>query len=480
MALMVSVSGIRGLVGQTLTPTVALEFAQAYGTLLGGGRVVLGRDSRPSGPMFAAAATAGLLATGCQVTELGLVMTPTVGRAIRDGQYDGGIILTASHNPGEWNGLKFLDELGVAPDPARARRIAEIRAEQTFRLKPAGFGSIAEDRQAGARHMQAVLSAREVELGAPRGMRVVLDSINGAGCVDTPALLAALGCEVVHVNGAPTGQFAHRPEPIRENLANLCAQVRSSAAAIGFAQDPDADRLAIVDEHGEYIGEEYTLALATQFVLARRPGPVATNLSTSRLVDDIAGRYGVKVIRTPVGESHVARAMLANHCVIGGEGNGGVIDPRISFVRDSLSAISLVLQLLATTGKSVSQLVAELPRYATIKQKFELSRERIEPTVKAVTRAFADRTPNTSDGVRVDFANGWVHLRASNTEPIVRLIAEARQCRSRQAAPQPGRLSRIRTGKSDHRRRRGFQADRRLPARDPACRTACSTRRTGS
>ena len=425
MALMVGISGIRGIVGETLTPAVALEFAQAYGTMLGGGRVVLARDSRPSGPMFAAAAAAGLIAAGCRVTQLGLVMTPTVGRAIRDGRYDGGLIITASHNPGPWNGLKFLDDLGVAPDPERARRIADIRTAGSYPMCSSGYGPIEEDPQAGQRHVQAVLAAREVDLHALQELRVVLDSINGAGCVDTPGFLKALGCDTVHINGQPTGAFAHPPEPIRENLGALGAAVRDARAAIGFAQDPDADRLAIVDERGEYIGEEYTLALAVWSVLARRPGSVAANLSTSRMVDDIAARYGAAVIRTPVGESHVARAMLAQHCVIGGEGNGGVIDPRICYVRDSLSAISLVLQLLAATGKTVSQLVADLPRYATIKQKFEMSREQIAPAVKAVTQAFASRQPNTSDGVRVDFAEGWVHLRASNTEPILRIIAEA-------------------------------------------------------
>ena len=345
MSLMVGVSGIRGLVGETLTPTLALEFAQAYGTLLGGGRIVLARDSRPSGAMYAAAAAAGLEATGCAVTELGLVMTPTVGRAIRDGKFDGGMIITASHNPREWNGLKFLDDLGVAPDPARATRIAEIRDQAAFKLIKTDFSTRAVDNEAGQRHVDAVVAAMEVDTAPLRGMRVVLDSINGAGCRHTPLLLKALGCEFIHVNGEPTGDFAHRPEPIRDNLTDLSEQVRKAGAAVGFAQDPDADRLAIVDENGEYIGEEYTLALAVESVLSRRPGAVAANLSTSRMIDDIAKRHGAKVLRTPVGESHVARAMQANDCVIGGEGNGGVIDPRICFVRDSLSAISLVLQL---------------------------------------------------------------------------------------------------------------------------------------
>jgi phosphomannomutase len=424
MALMISISGVRGVVGQTLTPTVALEFARAYGETLNGGRVVLGRDSRPSGPMFEAAAAAGLMSAGCHVTRLGLAMTPTVGRAIRDGRYAGGIIITASHNPDEWNGVKFLDALGVAPDPALLQRITELRAAGTGGL-PAQFGTETIDAQAGERHAAAVLAARDGDVGALKGLRIVLDSVNGAGCVHTPDMLRTLGCEVVHINAEPNGRFAHRPEPIRENLGDLCAAVRRANAAIGFAQDPDADRLAIVDERGEYLGEEYTLALASWLVLSRRPGSVAANLSTSRLIDAVATRFGARVIRTPVGESHVARAMLAHGCVVGGEGNGGVIDPRVCYVRDSLSAISLVLQLLAATGKSVSQLVADLPRFAMLKQKYELPRERIQGAVDAVARAFADQRPNTADGVRVDFPEGWVHVRASNTEPILRIIVEA-------------------------------------------------------
>jgi phosphomannomutase len=426
MTLMVGVSGVRGIVGESLTPQVVLEFAQAYGTLLAGGRVVLARDPRPSGVMFEAAAAAGLLAAGCPVTRLGVVTTPTAGRAITDGGYAGGMIITASHNPREWNGLKFLDDLGVAPDPQRAARIAEIRTTGAFRpCRTDTCGHAQEDPGAGQRHVAAVLAAQEVDLRAVQGLRVVLDSVNGAGCRDTPNLMTALGCEFMHLNSEPTGEFAHRPEPIRENLTALCDAVRQKGAAIGFAQDPDADRLAIVDERGEYIGEEYTLALAVWSVLSRRPGPVAANLSTSRMVDDLAARYGAQVIRTPVGEAHVARAMRAHHCVIGGEGNGGVIDPRICWVRDSFSAISLVLQLIAATRMSVSTLVSELPAYAMIKEKFEIPRERIQTAVEAVTKAFSGRAPLTADGVRVDFPEGWVHLRASNTEPIMRVFAEA-------------------------------------------------------
>lgn len=426
MALMVGVSGVRGLIGETLTPTLVAEFAQAYGTLLQGGRVVLGRDTRPSGEMFACAAAAGLLAAGCRVTQLGIVMTPTVGHAISTGGYDGGVSITASHNPPPWNGVKFLDRDGLAPDPKLAADIAAVCNEKRAISAKSGFLPIAVDPDAGRRHANAVLAAVEVPTErALRGTKVVLDSINGAGCAATPGFLRSLGCEVVHLNGEPTGNFAHQPEPIAENLTDLCRAVTDHKAAIGFAQDPDADRLALVDEHGRYIGEEYTLALGVLSVLSRRRGGVAANLSTSRMIDAVAERFGCPVLRTAVGEANVARGMRSAGAIIGGEGNGGVIDPRITWVRDSLSAMSLVLQLMAATGKSLGALVDQIPRFAMIKQKFECPRERINAATAAVARAFAAEKLNNSDGTRVDFPDGWVHLRASNTEPIVRIIAEA-------------------------------------------------------
>jgi len=432
MTLMVGVSGVRGIVGESLTPEVVLEFARACGTRLAGGRVALGRDSRVSGEMFENLVAGGLLSTGCEVTRLGVVMTPTMGYAIRQGRYAGGMLITASHNPPPWNGLKFLDDQGLAPDPATATELAAIRASKRF-ATARDFKPVRFDDEAGERHVDAVLAAVEVDLAPLRGLRVVLDSVNGAGCHDSPAFLSALGCELIHLNGEPTGRFAHTPEPIAENLGQLCAAVRETGAAIGFAQDPDADRLAIVDGDGRYIGEEYTLALSAWSVLARRPGPVGANLSTSRMVDALAERFGTSVVRTAVGEANVARGMLEGGCVIGGEGNGGVIDPRISPVRDSLSAMSLVLQLMASTGRTVAALVAELPRLAMIKQKFECERGVIDSAVERVAAAFRDERVNRSDGTRVDFAEGWVHLRASNTEPIVRVIAEAERAADAEA-----------------------------------------------
>jgi len=250
--------------------------------------------------------------------------------------------------------------------------------------------------------------------------------VNGAGGPVTKKLLGELGCEVCAVNDEPTGLFAHGPEPLAENLGGLCDEVRTSEADVGFAQDPDADRLAIVDEKGRYIGEEYTLALAAKYVFSKMEGTAATNLSTSRMIDDIAKGAGAKVIRTPVGEANVAAAMIENNCVIGGEGNGGVIDLRVGPVRDSLVAIALVLQLMAETGKMIGELVREIGGYYMSKDKFRVDGRQAEEIFARAAIALAGAKVNKSDGYRFDFDDGWVHIRASNTEPVVRVIVEAR------------------------------------------------------
>jgi phosphomannomutase len=277
-----------------------------------------------------------------------------------------------------------------------------------------------------ALHVKRVMERVDVLGISSKRFKVVLDSVNGAGCVATATLLNKLGCQVIHLNATPNGQFAHEPEPTAQNLTALADEVRRQRAAVGFAQDPDADRVAIVDENGTYIGEEYSLALAAQLVLSKKPGAVAAaNLSTSRMIDDIAAKFGGRVLRTPVGEANVVQAMLAGGATIGGEGNGGVIDPRIVPGRDSLVGMAYVLQLMASTGKTVSQLVAELPRYEIVKTKFECRREDANRAVEAVKQAFAKEKVDTQDGVRIDWAQAWVHARPSNTEPIMRIIAEA-------------------------------------------------------
>jgi len=429
--LMVTVSGVRGTIGKTLTPQVACDFGCAFGTMLGAGKTVaVGRDSRPSGPMIRSAVTAGLLATGVHVVDLGLVTTPGTALMTRLLSADGGVVITASHNPSEYNGIKFLDPKGTGLTAANAGRLKAVWESRQYSLAAAdGQGTETKNAKAHGRHVDAVCGVVDVTGIAARRFKVVLDSVNGAGCVVTPMLLGALGCEVAHLNAEANGRFAHPPEPIAENLTGLCEAVRRHHADVGFAVDPDGDRLVIVDENGDFIGEEYTLALTAAFVLRRRQGKLAANLATSRMIDDIAGAAGVEVVRAPTGEANVAEAMAREGCIFGGEGNGGVIEPRVVPVRDSLVGIAYLLQYLAETGQTVSRLAAEIPRYEMVKTKFSCPAG-VAPEIAARTRRlFAAREGvrfNDADGLRVDLPDRWVSVRASNTEPILRIFAEAR------------------------------------------------------
>jgi phosphomannomutase len=461
-ALIVSVSGVRGIVGATLTPEVGVGFGEAFGWFLRENAkretrnakpvVAIGRDSRPSGPMVFGALVAGLLAFGVDVVDVGVATTPSVALLGRFLKADASIVITASHNPIMWNGIKFLREDGIAFPPEQAARIKEIYLTKPW-LGVAGgglvdiehMGVLTTDSRAHAHHIQTVLQYFDVRGICDKRYKVVLDSVNGAGCIGTPMLLGKLGVELVHLNGEATGRFAHTPEPTKENLTELAAKVKEKRAAVGFAQDPDADRLAIVDEHGEYIGEEYTLALCTYARMLVKPGggvPVVANLSTSRMVDDIAAKFGQRVYRTPVGEANVAGKMQAvdetggKGGVIGGEGNGGIIDLRVGPVRDSFLGMVMILDAMTRTGKTVSQLVAEIPKYVMIKTKFECTPEQAAALVGKVKEKFADQKIDVQDGVRIDWpaspsgglggrSGGWVHVRQSNTEPIARVIGEA-------------------------------------------------------
>lgn len=428
MALMMTVSGVRGIIGETMTPALAADIGLAFGSHLGDGKVIVGRDSRPSGSMVQAAVVSGLLAAGCDVVELGVVSTPGAAlMTVRHGAA-GGVMITASHNPIAWNGIKFFTPEGCAPPADLAERIFARYRERSFRLAAVEqLGVLSRDDSTDASHVKAVLDLLDVETIRRRRFKVVLDSVNGGGCVSGRMLLERLGCQVVHVNGEPTGRFAHMPEPTAENLTGLCEAVGQQDAAIGFAQDPDADRLAVVDDGGRYIGEEYTLALAAKFIFAKRPGAAAANLSTSRMIDDLAARAGggIVVHRSAVGEANVVAAMRQHDCVIGGEGNGGVIEPRIVYVRDSLVSMGYVLSLLAGQDEPLSKIVDCLPRYVMIKRKFELPRERIDKWLARLPSLAHSGKLNNIDGVRIDWPDGWVHVRASNTEPIARVIAEA-------------------------------------------------------
>ncbi len=436
--LIISISGLRGIIGESLGPKEASEYGMAFGSFLAeqkkdGQRpcVAIGRDSRPSGSMMTAAVSCGLMATGCDVVDLGIVTTPGGAMMGRDLGCSGGIIVTASHNPVPWNGIKLIRGDGIAFPEDQVRKIQQRYYDKQFNLCDSlGVGSLSQNDQTHAAHIKSVLKLCDKDLIASKGFKVVLDSINGAGCTATAQLMDILGCELIHLNGEPTGLFAHTPEPTAENLAELGPQIAKHSADIGFAQDPDADRLALIDEKGTYIGEEYTLALAAKYIFSKQKGSAAVNLSTSRMIDDIAAQAGSEIIRTPVGEAHVANTMVAENCVIGGEGNGGIIDLRVIPVRDSLVGIVLILQLMAETGKSLSELVAEIPSYNMIKTKFPCPQDKALPVIESVKQHYAqsggtDAKIDTRDGIRIDLPEGWVQLRASNTEPIIRIISEA-------------------------------------------------------
>jgi len=428
--LMVGVSGVRGTIGGTLTPGVACEFGCAYATMLGAGKTVtVGRDSRTSGPMIRGSIVSGLLAGGVNVVDIGVASTPACAWMTRRLGADGGVIITASHNPARYNGMKFLQPAGTGLVAADAERLKEIWQAGRFALADHGSQGVERRDPSGpSGHVGDVLEKCDTGAVAAKSFKVVVDSVNGAGEPEAGMLMGPLGCKLVHLNAEPTGLFAHNPEPVAENLGELCQAVRDSGAAVGFAQDADADRLAIVDENGTFIGEEYTLALCAAFVLRRRQGPLATNLGTSRMIDDLAARAGCKVLRSPTGEANVVEAMRAGGCILGGEGGGGVIDPRVVLVRNSFVGMAMVLQYLAETGKQLSELVAEIPRYVMLKAKTPCPAGAAEKVVARATEAFAGRdgaTLNDADGLRIDLPGRWVCVRASNTEPILRIIAEA-------------------------------------------------------
>ncbi|RMH11459.1 MAG: phosphoglucosamine mutase [Gemmatimonadetes bacterium] len=432
--LMVSVSGFRGRVGDPLTPELVAALAARYGAFLAGGRpgarVVVGRDSRTSGPMFARAVVAGLQSVGCSVTDLGVVPTPTVMLEVERSDAVGGLCVTASHNPAEWNALKFADGPGTFLDaPRMAAFLDALAGDDPPRAEWSSVGRVRADDGAIERHLEAVLAldVLDVEAIRARRLRVALDCVHGAGGPIMTALLARLGCEVAAIGVEPDGLFPRDPEPTAANLADLAALVREHGADVGLAVDPDADRLSLVDDRGDPVGEDLTLALAAAVVLSRTPGPVVTNLSTSRVVEDVAAAYGAPLLRAPVGEINVATRMRAEGAVVGGEGNGGVILPALHLTRDAPVAAALVLQHLVDHGGALSGAVARWPSYAIVKEKVAFPREALAAAYEALAEDLAAPERDDSDGVRLAWPGErrWLHVRPSGTEPIVRLIAEA-------------------------------------------------------
>jgi phosphomannomutase len=433
MTLMTSVSGMRGIVGTDLTPELVARHAAALGAwarACGGTQVVLGRDARTSGPMFALAATAGLQSVGVGVIDVGVVPTPTVQLAVEYHHAGAGLILTASHNPIQWNALKFVGPDGIFLDTDAGAAVRQLADAGSPRAAWNEIGSVIRDDGAFARHVDAILQLPGIDAGAirDRGFHVALDCVRGAGGPAMLTLFDRLGVRVSGINLEADGQFPREPEPIPEHLGELGELVQRSGADIGMAVDPDVDRLALVDETGHPIGEDYTLALAVSAVLAtvpRDPPPtVVVNLSTSLVVADAVQHAGGRLVRAPVGEANVARAIQAEHAVIGGEGNGGVMFPALHVGRDAPLGAALILQHLVNTGQRLSQLVSAAPRYVIVKAKVPRGGD-LAALYARLAKAFPDAEQDRRDGLRLGWSDRWLHVRPSGTEPVVRLIAEA-------------------------------------------------------
>jgi len=424
--LIISVSGLRGVVGQTLTPEVAVRYVTAFAGLAPPGAIVVATDGRPSGRMLAEAVHAGLHAAGRNSIDAGILATPTTGVLIRHLRAAGGVQITASHNPAEYNGLKLLSDEGrVIPEEPGRRVLARYQSGGIDRVPNDRVGSSEACRDPLSAHLEAVLATVDVKRVRSRGFKVLLDSNHGAGSPLGCRLLEQLGCRVTLLGGEPDGQFEHRPEPIAENLDAVCPAVRQSGADIGFSQDPDADRLAVVDASGRYLGEEYTLALCVDHVLRRRKGPIVTNCSTSRMSEDLARKYGVPFRRSRVGEPNVVDVMLQERAVFGGEGNGGPIDPRVGLIRDSFVGMAQLLDAMASRNMTIAELADEMPRYHIVKTRIPLSAEAVPTRLAALAAHFHDARPDRLDGLRLDWPDRWLLVRPSNTEPIVRAVAEA-------------------------------------------------------
>ena len=422
----ISVSGLRGIVGDTLTPQVASKYACALAAELDAGPVVITRDGRSTGRMLADVIRSSLQAVGRTVIDADVAATPTTGILIRQLKAAGGIQISASHNPSEYNGMKLFGSDGrVVPGEVGERVLKTYHEPSVSWVDHATIGTVEVHADPHAEHLDRVLSIVDVDKIRAKQFRVLIDSNHGAGGLLGNRLLEALGCEVVSLGAEPTGKFAHTPEPTAANLVDVSNDVRGKEVAVGFCQDPDADRLALIDEQGNYVGEEYTVAICMDHILRRSPGPVVTNCSTSRMSQDLAEKYGVPFFRSKVGEANVADVMMKNEAVFGGEGNGGPIDPRIGYVRDSFVGMAFVLNAMADREMKLSELANELPRYEIYKTKVTMPADEVNAGLEKLEKHFSEAESNRMDGLRLDFPGKWLLVRASNTEPIVRLIAEA-------------------------------------------------------
>ncbi|GAA5521631.1 phosphoglucosamine mutase [Aliifodinibius salicampi] len=428
MSLMISVSGIRGVFGTDLTPENLTQYTAAFGQWTGGGKIVVGRDTRVTGQICEDIVCATLQSVGCEVIKVGIAPTPTVAMGVLKHKADGAIIISASHNPEEWNALKLLNSKSEFLDADQGNDVIDISKEQSYSYKKFDeIGTVTEDPDLLDYHIQKILDLPYIDpdLIASKGFSVAIDPVNGTGATSLPKLLKALDVNTIEtINDEPSGLFAHVAEPLPEHLGDICELVKEKKCDIGFVTDPDSDRLAIVSDKGSLFGEEYTQAAAFDFLLDKKKGACATNLSSSRVAEDIAQKYEVQCHRSAVGEINVVKKMQEVNAVIGGEGNGGVINPDLHYGRDALVGMAMVLQLLAERDITADEYRNSLPDYVIRKSKMKLADVDGDAILAKAKNIFQKYDPDTTDGVKIDFENGWVHLRKSNTEPIIRIYSE--------------------------------------------------------
>ena len=426
--LIISVSGLRGIVGETLTPDVAVRYVAAFAGKLPGGPILVGRDGRASGPMLSRAIIAALSACGRDCIDVDVAATPTIGVLVRQRGAAGAVQISASHNPPPYNGIKLFAASGRVLDAATGVlvRDAYFESEAPW-VSFDQLGSVSREADPHEPHLQAVLKTVDQAAIRARSFRVLLDSNHGAGSLLGRRLLEALGCQVIALGDVADGNFAHPPEPTAENLRGVASRVREEGCAVGFCQDPDADRLALVDADGRYIGEEYTLALCVQRALAQAApqSTIVINGATSGMSERLAAAAGVKTLRSAVGEANVADMMIANKAAYGGEGNGGPIDPRVGYVRDSFVGMAQVLDLMTSRGKSLAELADALPQLHIHKTTAKVSADRLPALFNSLASLHADAVADRGDGLGLAWYDKWLLVRGSNTEPIVRRIAEA-------------------------------------------------------
>lgn len=425
--LMVSVSGIRGIVGDGLDPQTIVKYTQAYADFCGKGKIVIGADGRISGTMVKNIITGTLLAKGNDVIDIGITPTPTVLYNIKQLNAVGGIVVSASHNPNEWNALKLLNSDGEFMTPEQNKEMLRLFDKQNKYAKWNELGKLEVSDEGLMNHLKDILKLKYIDIDAirKRKFKVLLDCVNGAGSYVMPQLLEELGCEVVKLNCEKNGVFPRLPEPIPENLTETMKAVKENGADLGIVVDPDVDRLVLITEKGEPFIEENTITQAVKFILGKEKGDVVVNLSTTRAVENVAAEYGVKVHRSPVGEANVVKKMKEVNAVIGGEGSGGVILPELHYGRDALVGTVLTLQHLLEFDGTMSELKASLPQYYIVKGKVETGDRQPDEVINNLIDKYKNENINEDDGLRIDFDDHWVHFRKSNTEPIIRCIVEA-------------------------------------------------------